>query len=234
MDAAARPLRRPPIRPDFETTFVPPPMPHSLLWPPLPPLQRTSEPPGPPLTPVVAQSGAGSEVMRPEKQPDVRPDVHDAGASSTASVHVIERRILEHPNDIRAAAHSYAKAFTAYADELRRINDRSKQCDEFIDFLNQMAAGLADLADALDRAFATVRPEPILTKEAAEKARQLCLKLLAWREKVGTDAIDVPGIRVGLFLGGALFLQLLGIDNGYAFAGLSGAVVGFPSKPPKE
>jgi hypothetical protein len=97
-----------------------------------------------------------------------------------------------------------------------------------------MVAGLADLADALDRAFATTTPEPVLTKEAAEKARQLCLKLLAWRAKVGTDAIDVPGIRVGLFLGGALFIHWLGIDNGAAFAGLTGAVVGLPIKPPKE
>ena len=114
----------------------------------------------------------------------IRPGAREAGASSTASVHVIERRILEHPNDIRAAARGYAQAFEAYHDELRRINDRSKECDEFIDFLDQMAAGLADLADALDRAFATTTPEPVLTEEAAETALQLCLKLLAWREKV--------------------------------------------------
>jgi hypothetical protein len=28
------PLRRPPIRPDFETTFVPPPLPQPPTWPP--------------------------------------------------------------------------------------------------------------------------------------------------------------------------------------------------------
>jgi hypothetical protein len=140
--------------------------------------------------------------------PFIRPGVQDAGTSSTASVHVVERRILEHPTISAPPLVITQQAFKAYGEELRRINDRSKQCDEFIDFLDQMAAGLADLADALDRAFATTTPEPVLTKEAAEKARQLCLKLLAWRAKIGTDAIDVPGIRVGLFLGGALFERM--------------------------
>jgi hypothetical protein len=69
------------------------------------PAISTYEPPGP--TP------PGVVILRPQEQPDhpgpfSRSGVQDAGASSTASVHVIERRILEHPDDIRAAARNYA------------------------------------------------------------------------------------------------------------------------------
>jgi hypothetical protein len=75
------PLRRPPIRPDFETTFVPPPLPQSPSWPPpIPPQQRTSEPPRPPLTPVAAQGRAGLEIVQGHRDPSgplIPPSVQD-------------------------------------------------------------------------------------------------------------------------------------------------------------
>jgi hypothetical protein len=179
--------------------------------PPLPPSTNTNEPPQPPLTEVVASSGGGMEFGAGLS---VRVQAHhDPITASTAYIRIIERRLRERPDDIRDAAHSYAKAFKAYADELRRINDRSRQCDEFIDFLDQMAAGLADLADALERAFATPTPEPLLTREAAEKARVLADRVVDWVKWMGTDALDVPMIRIGVLCSGIGFLHYLGADS---------------------
>ena len=95
-----------------------------------------------------------------------------------------------------------------------------------------MAAGLADLADALDRAFATSTPEPILVGRAAQIVTKLQLETAAWLEKIGTDVIDVPA-RVGLLVGGGVFLHSLGVDSEALFGALGCAVLGLRPKPPK-
>jgi hypothetical protein len=81
------------------------------------------------VAPATMLGPASVVIPRLQEQPNhpgpfMRSGVQDAGASSTASMHDTERRILEHPNDIRAAARYYAQAFKAYGDELRRKNDR--------------------------------------------------------------------------------------------------------------
>jgi hypothetical protein len=142
-------------------------------------------------------------------------------------VTVIERRLLERPDDIRAAARGFAKAFKEQADELRRSKpnepDRLAQWDDLIAFFEKMAAGLGDLADALDQAFKTpvaaAPSEPIFLGKAAEIAHQLQLGAIDWLEKNRTVVIDVP-IRFALLCGGISFLHWLDADSIQAIAAL--------------
>jgi hypothetical protein len=72
---------------------------------------------------------------------------------------VIERKLLERPDDIREAARNLSDAFRNQAHELRKSKPNEPgqlaQYENLLSFFEQMAAGLADLADALDRAFST-------------------------------------------------------------------------------
>jgi hypothetical protein len=84
-------------------------------------------------------------------------------------------------------------------------------------FFDQMAAGLAELADALDRAFSSATasrpsPEPILLGKAVEVTRWLQLKMQRWIEETGTTVVDVP-VRVGLLCAGITFLHWIGADS---------------------
>jgi hypothetical protein len=122
--------------------------------------------------------------------------------------------------------------FKEEADRLRRANDRSKQCDDFIDFLDQMAAGLAELADALDRAFETATPEPVLTKEAAQMARRLHIRVVEGLKWMGTDALDIPTIKFGVLCSGIGFLHSLGADSVPGIGALYWSIYGRESEPP--
>jgi hypothetical protein len=137
---------------------------------------------------------------------------------------VIERKLLERPDDIREAARNLSQAFEAQANELRKSKPnelgRLAQYENLTSFFEQMAAGLADLADALDRAFASPGPEPLFIGKAADIARALQLRVQQWIEKTGTDVVDVP-IRIGLLFGGISFLHGIGADSLPAIGALS-------------
>jgi len=143
--------------------------------------------------------GAGQVASEPS---GVAPPGATANAPEhyAASIQIIERRLLERPDDIRAAARSLADAFKE-PNEPRQL----AQYQNLRDFFEQMAAGLADLADALDRAFSSATgspassPEPIFLGKAAEIARWLQNLTHRWLEEIGTDVIGVP-VRIGLLL----------------------------------
>jgi hypothetical protein len=199
------------------------------------PVISTYEPP-PPLT--LVHTGLGVELnVASSTAPAQRghPASFTLSGARAASVGIIERRILQHPNDIRPAARSYAQAVKACADELRcaKPNDpaRLPQYNDLLGFLERMATGITELADALDHAFENATPQPVFLGNAAQIVTKLQLETAAWLEKIGTDVIDVP-VRVGVLMGCGLFLHSFGLDSEALFAGI-GAVVGFPSKPPK-
>ncbi len=146
------------------------------------------------------------------------------------SIEIIRRRLQERPDDIRAAAWGYANAFKEHARELREGKipneaDQLAQYKSLLDFLEQMAAGLAELADALDRAISSATgspassPEPIFLGKAAEIARWLQGRTHQWLEEIGTDVIGVP-VRIGVLLTGIEFLHLLGADSAAAIGAL--------------
>src|SRR5258706_3320979 len=90
-----------------------------------------------------------------------------------------------------------------------------------------MAAGLADLADALDRALssATGSPplEPVFLGKAADIAHRLQGITQQWLEETGTAVIDVP-VRIGVLCAGIGFLHSIGADS-FAAVGALGWLV---------
>jgi hypothetical protein len=119
-----------------------------------------------------------------------------------ASRQVIERRLLERPDDIIAASRGFAEGLKRQADELRASKPNEAgplaQYDDLIAFLDKMVSGLAELADALDQAFKTTAaaqhpsPEPIFLGKAAEIARRLHLGAMDWLEQNSTTVFNVP------------------------------------------
>jgi hypothetical protein len=147
-----------------------------------------------------------------------------------ASIQIIQRRLLERTDDIRTAARNLAHAFEQQVKELREGNIPNEpvplaQYKNLLDFLEQMASGLAELADALDRTFTSTAdspassPEPVLLGKPAEIVRWLQGLTQRWREEIGTNIVSVP-IRFGVLLGGIEFLHWLSADSAAAIGAL--------------
>jgi hypothetical protein len=139
----------------------------------------------------------------------------------------IERRILEQPTDIRDAARGLSKELKSQVNELRQLRwndpDRITQRDNLVALLQNMATGLANLADNLDQAISKAsegKPEPVFLGKAADVVRGLHLRLMAWLEENRTTVFDVP-YRAGLFGAGIAFLHFIGADSTAAIGGLA-------------
>jgi hypothetical protein len=149
----------------------------------------------------------------------------------------IERTLSDRHFDVANAARALAEQFSAQVEELRQNKpndpDRLTQYDSLIPFLEKMAYGLANLADALDKlAGSDAAPEPVLLGKAAEIARWLQKAATDWLEANNTMVIDVP-IRLGLFGFGIAFVHALGIDSTAVTAGLA-YLAGLRSPPPRS
>jgi hypothetical protein len=143
----------------------------------------------------------------------------EAPEHHAARIEIIRQRLREQPNDTRAAARGFAELFKEQARELwegKMPNEPGplSQYENLRNFFEQMAGGLAELADALDRA-----SEPIFLGKAAEIVHGLQGITLQWLEKIGTDVIDIP-FRAGILCGGIAFLHGLGADSAAAIAAL--------------
>jgi hypothetical protein len=153
----------------------------------------------------------------------------NAPEHQTAGPQATQRRLLERPDDIREAARNLSEAFRNQTNELKNSKPNEPgqlaQYENLISFFEQMAAGLADLADALDRAFSSATaprpspPEPVLLGKAADIARGLQLLMRQWLEETGTAVIDVP-VRIGVLCTGIAFLHSIGADSFGAIATL--------------
>jgi hypothetical protein len=169
------------------------------------------------------------------KSPDVRPPItgragnfvsapadgaRPEGASpGTQAAAIIERRLSERPTDIRDAARALAKAIAAQIELLNgsRPNDDEPQTrhDDFVAFLRQIAAGLDELADSIDRAIAAgsaASPEPILLGRAGEIACKLEEVLTKGLERNSPYIMDCA-IKFSVFAAGFTFLHACGIDD---------------------
>jgi hypothetical protein len=163
-----------------------------------------------------------------------------SGASSTQST--FERKLLERPAGIRDAARALAKAITDQIEELNgsRPNDAEglKRHNDFVEFLEMIAAGLGQLADALDQAaVAETQSSAKLSflSKAAKIAEDLQFRLMKWLEGNNYNLVDYA-IRLSTFAAGVYFLHECGLDEkiaalaSYRFVGQS-----FPKpKPPKK
>jgi Kinase/pyrophosphorylase len=152
----------------------------------------------------------------------------------------IERRLSEQPVGIRDAARTLSQEFTVQIDELRRFkpNDPGRLAEhhDLVDFFKKMAAGLANLADALDGALRNAtdgKPEPALLGTAGKIAEQLHVGLMEWLEANRTFAVEIP-IRLAFFGAGVAFLHSIAVDGIPAIAGLTALVLKRGPKPSKK
>jgi hypothetical protein len=148
----------------------------------------------------------------------------------------IQRRLSDQPIPIANAARALAEEVAAQIGELKQSkpNDpgRLAQYDALIPFLEELASGLSDLADALDRLTTPGESEPVLLGRAADTARWLQKTVTEWLETNRTMVIDVP-VRLGLFGLGITFVHLLGIDGAAVTASLA-YLAGLRSPQPRN
>jgi hypothetical protein len=144
--------------------------------------------------------------------------------------------LSERPTEIRDAARALSQEFTAQVEELKRSRpnepDRLAKHDDLVAFFEKMAAGLSDLADALDRAVNKAtegKLEPAFLGTAAQVVRQLQLGTMEWLEKNRMTVFEVP-FRIGLFGLGLAFVHALGVDNHFV-EGLIGFLVRKSAQP---
>ena len=170
------------------------------------------------------------------------PDAPSMGTA--ASIQVIERKLSEAPDDIVATSRDFAKALKEQADELRASKPNEPgplaQYENLIAFLDKMAAGLGELADALERAFKTATgeprplPEPVFLGKAAVIARRLQLGTVEWIEENRNTVFSIP-FKTAVLRGGLAFLHLLGLDSAPAIMALGHVVrSGGTKKPPDK
>jgi hypothetical protein len=94
-----------------------------------------------------------------------------------------------------------------------------------------MAAGLANLADALDRMVADKgsASEPMLLGEAAEAAKSLQHTIGEYLTKNRTTVIDTP-FKIGAFGLGIALVHSLGVDSTVVDTLIAGIVTGVDKK----
>jgi hypothetical protein len=120
-------------------------------------------------------------IASPDGQ-ESRSSAKPAGARSR-----IEGRLSEQTVDIRDAARALSRAFSEQIEELKRSKpndpERLVEHDGLVAFFERMAAGLGDLADALDRAISGAsdgKLESIFVRTAGKIAEQLHVGLMEW------------------------------------------------------
>jgi hypothetical protein len=136
----------------------------------------------------------------------------------------VEHRLAERSAEIREAARALSKAI---ADQIVELNafkpnepDRLAQQNEFVAFLQSIAAGLDSFAESIDRAIAAgpgEKPEPILLGKAGEIAGQLSAAVAEGLERNRTYIVDCA-IKFGVFAAGFTFLHAIGVDGYIASA----------------
>lgn len=129
------------------------------------------------------------------------------------------QQLSERPADIRDAARVLAAMVKDQIEDLNRspphgVNDLEKH-DEFLGFLEKLAAGLNELADALDRlvdANAKGQKEPVFLGEAGKIAHRLSTDVIKWIEDHGGEVVDYS-MKIGLVAAGYNFLHVCGVEH---------------------
>jgi hypothetical protein len=148
--------------------------------------------------------------------------------SVTVGSTAVEGRLSREPAAIRDAARNFSREFARQADDLKRSrpnDERLAQHDDLIGFFERMAAGLAELADALDQAVKEGTGgslDSVSLGKAAQIAQGLHQGVMQWLEQNFTASIDCA-VRIGLFGAGVMFLHSIGAD-GVAAVGALGTL----------
>lgn len=171
---------------------------------------------------------ASSGVTEPRTAPD-KP------RSVSSAVGAIARKLGKHPTDIRDVARALSRACRDRVAELRDSKPNEKEVlthyDDLIAFLDSMAAGLAEIADALDQAIKDKENSRIFRGKAAEIAAALQADVGKWYAKNSEKAIDYSFTLAGIGLG-YVFLTALGAP-GDVLELVTGVVLGRVTKRKK-
>jgi len=121
-----------------------------------------------------------------------------------ANAQILERSLLERPADIRDAARVLVKEIKDQVEQLQRSKPNDDEGlakhNEFVEFLERIAAGLAELADALDQAInpsVDGPPEPMFLGKTARITEQLNVGMMEWLEANRTNLMGCT-LRIGL------------------------------------
>lgn len=142
--------------------------------------------------------------------------VEAVGLAAGRGQETFDLRLSERPADIRDATRILAAAVKDQIETLKRspprgVNDLEKY-DDFINFLEKLAAGLNELANALDRlveAKAKGSSEPIFT----DKAREIARELVVYVTKFAEDHPYIADFSMKIGLSAAAFNFLLHIGG---------------------
>jgi hypothetical protein len=223
----------PPQDPAEQTT--PPPVVHSGVPPQDHAEQTTPEAVALSGRVTLQSKGAGAATLQVAGPAEAEATLRGEGTVA-ANARIIERSISERPADIRDAARALVKEIKDQVEQLKnsKPNDEAglAKHNEFVEFLERIAAGLAELADALDQAVKAGPdgpPEPMFLGKAAWIAEQLNIGLMEWLE---ANRANVAGftVRIGLIGTGYLFLHACGLDDRIAAIVSSLANRGFSNK----
>jgi hypothetical protein len=132
-------------------------------------------------------------------------------------VAIVEGRLSREPAAIRDLARNLSQEFASQAEHLKRSrpnDERLAQHDDLIAFFERMAAGLAELANALDQAIKEGTGGSLESGslgKAAQIARGLHQGVMQWIDLNFTRTFDCA-LRFGLFAAGIAFLHSIGAD----------------------
>ena len=125
---------------------------------------------------------------RPVQQPEA-PQIQVMSNFTAGSIAFVESRLSREPGDIRELARNLSQEFASQAEDLKRSrpnDERLAQHDDLIAFFERMAAGLAQLADALDQAVKEGTGgslDFVSLGKAAQIARALHQGVMQWIEQ---------------------------------------------------
>ena len=127
--------------------------------------------------------------------------------------------------ELRAQVEEYNLSIPNDPERLTKHND-------LVAFLEKMAAGLDQLANALDQAVIKGRggkPEPAFLGEAGKIARQLHLGLMEWLVLNRVWLIDKQ-LKIALIAAGLAFFESWEVAGTVAFGGLATLILKQPSQ----
>jgi hypothetical protein len=194
----------------------------------------------PPVNRDAVLSGGMTEPLAPQAGTAPIPVSVDLSAVSLLDLRsVVEHRIARRPKDIRDAARALSQAFTEQVELIKnsKPNDpaRLAEFEDLVAFFEKMAAGLANLVEALDRLIesAGTEREPIFLGKVGDIARQLNLGLMEWLQQNRMKVFDYP-FKIAVFGAGILFLQHLGIAGDRVVDLIGGYILGRTTSPSKS
>ena len=199
------------------------------------PQETATERPGPQSVPevmAVLVQGATSSSAAGNLSTELNVDLAGPpGNRRTQAAAIVEQRVSERPEEIRAAARALSRAISEQIEDLNasRLNDPDAldRQGALIEFLQRIAAGLDDLATSLEAVIEAGSPET--QKSSSAKAATVARSLASFVRE-GFDkqraAIQACVINGPLLAGSVLLFHALGVDPTVAFTGM-GTIMGF-------